>query len=122
MSPAEEVAKRKAQERANNAHRANPEREAQLDQFIVKNPVLHERYLAMNKEELIRKLMLARMERAEMVDRRNGELSQWVYENPDIVAKIEQRNRNAPAENSKRAPISLARTVSQGMHAPRVQP
>ena len=76
----------------------------------------------MNKEELIRKLMLARMERAERVDRRNGELSQWVYANPDIVAKIEERNRKALEENRERAPISLARSASQGNRAPRVQP
>jgi hypothetical protein len=123
MSLADEIAKRKAQERADAARRANPEIEARLDQFIAKNPVLQERYNAMSKEELVRKLMLARMERAEVTVRRNRELEQWVSENPDILAKVEERIRNVPTANRERAFVNVARTEAkrQGMRAPRVQ-
>jgi hypothetical protein len=124
MSLADEVAKRKARERADGARRANPELEARLDQFIAKNPVLHERYNAMSKDELVRKLMLARMERAEVTVRRNRELEQWVNENPDIVAKVEQRLRNLADENRHRAAVKIARTetVNQGIRPPRMRP
>ena len=112
MSLADEVAKRKARERADAARRANPELEARLDQFIAKNPVLRERFSAISKEKLVRELMLARMERAEVTVRRNRELEQWVNENPDIVAKVEQRIKNAPMENRQRAD-NVARTKAQ---------
>jgi hypothetical protein len=124
MSLADEVAKRKARERADAARRANPELEARLDQFIAKNPVLRERFSAISKEKFVRELMLARMERAEVTVRRNRELEQWVNENPDIVAKVEQRVKTTVAQNRQRAGISAVKTesASQGQRAPRLQP
>lgn len=110
MSLADEIAKRKAQERADASRRANPELEARLDQFIAKNPVLQERYNAMSKEELVRRLMFMKMERAEVAVRRNRELEQWVSENPDIAAKVEQRLRNLAGENRHRAAVKIAKT------------
>jgi multidrug efflux pump subunit AcrA (membrane-fusion protein) len=124
MSLGDEIAKRKAQERADAARRANPEIEARLDQFIAKNPVLQERYNAISKEELVRELMLARMERAEVTVRRNRELEQWVNENPDIVAKVEQRVKNLAGENRHRAAVKIAKTepVNRSIRAPRMRP
>ena len=94
MSLREELARKKAQERADAARRANPELEARLDQFIRDNPKLHEQLTAMSKEELVRRLMFTKMERAEVAMRCNRELEQWVKENPDIVVKVEQRLKN----------------------------
>ncbi|MEO6875246.1 MAG: hypothetical protein ABI222_10545, partial [Opitutaceae bacterium] len=68
-------------------HRTDPALEAKLDRFFTENPKLAEHYNAMSKEELIRKLMFAKVERAETVVARNRELEQWVKENPGIVVK-----------------------------------
>jgi hypothetical protein len=124
MSLADEIAKRKAQERADAARRADPELEARLDKFIAENPALHEYYNAMSKEELVQRQMRARMgrENAERVVRRNRELEQWVNENPEIVAKVEAHLKNKAAANRKRAFIKVAKTeaVKQGVQAPRM--
>jgi hypothetical protein len=124
MSLAEEIAKRKAQERANTARRADPELEARLDKFIAENPALHAYYNAMTKEELIQKFMRARMERenAERVVRRNRELEQWVNENPEIVAKVEAHLKNKAAANHQRPSINVAKTeaIKQEIQAPRM--
>jgi hypothetical protein len=112
MSLAEEIAKIKAQERAEAARRADPELEARLDKFIAENPTLLEHYNAMSKEQLVQKQMLARMgrEHAEMVVRRNREMEQWVSENPEIVAKVEARFKNEAAANRERPSINVVRT------------
>lgn len=77
----------------------------------------------MSKEELIRKLMFVKMERAETALARNCEIEQWVKENPSIVAKVEQRIKNVSAANRTSAFIKVAKVeaVRQGMRAPRVQ-
>jgi phage-related minor tail protein len=123
MSLREELARRKAQERADAARRANPELEARLDRFIQRNPRLHEQLTAMSKEELVRRLMFAKMERAEVAVRCNRELEQWVSENPDITAKVEQRLKNLAEENRHRAAIKMAKTetVNQGIPSPRIR-
>jgi hypothetical protein len=122
MPLAKQVAERKAQTNGYTP-RINPEIDAKLDRFIGENPKLHEYYNGMGKEQLIRKLMLGKMQRSEVSERRNEELLQWVNENPEIKAKVEERIKNVPAENRERALINVARTeaVSQGMRAPRVQ-
>ena len=51
----------------------------------------------MSKDELVRKLMLVKMERAEMRMVRNQEVEQWVRENPDIRTKIAQRLKKTVA-------------------------
>ncbi|HTQ29629.1 MAG TPA: hypothetical protein VMI53_00325 [Opitutaceae bacterium] len=124
MSLADEVAKRKAQERADAAHRSNPELQARLDKFIAENPALYAHYNAMSKEELVQRQMRAKMQRenAEMVVRRNRELEQWVNENPEIVAKVEAHIKNKAAENRERPSIKIAKTklVKQGMQGSRI--
>jgi hypothetical protein len=126
MSLAEEIAKRKAQERTDAARRADPELEARLDKFIAENPALIEHYNAMSKEELVQKQMLARMgrEHAAMVVCRNRELEQWVKENPEIVAKVQARFKNEAAANRERPSINVARTeaVKQGMRPQGLRP
>lgn len=102
----EEVAKRKAQE---PALRKNPEIDAKLDEFIRQNPRLHEYYQALSKEELIRKLMLGKMQRAEYANNRNEEIRAWVEEHPEIKAKVEERVRNVPTANRERAFINAAK-------------
>ena len=123
MSLREELARRKAQERADAARRANPEQEARLDQFIRENPKLHGQLTAMSKEELVRRLMFTKMERAEVAVRCNGELEQWVKENPDIVVKVEQRLRNLAGENRHHAAVKAAKTetANQGIRPPRMR-
>jgi hypothetical protein len=114
MSLAEEIAKRKAQERAEAARRADPELEARLDKFIAENPALYEHYNAMSKEELVQKQMLARMgrEHAEMVVCRNRELEQWFKENPEVVAKVEAHLKNEAAANRERTSINVAQRAA----------
>ena len=106
----QQVAERKAQE---PTLRRNPEIDAKLDRFIQENPKLHEYYDALSKEELIRKLMLGKMQRSEYTNGRNQEIVAWVEENPEIKAKIEARIRNVPEQNRERAFINAARTVSR---------
>ena len=101
------VAEKKAQE---PTLRRNPEIDAKLDKFIQENPKLLEYYQALNKDELIRKLMLGKMQRTEFTQSRNQEVVAWVNENPEIKAKVEERIRNVPAANRERAFINAAKT------------
>ena len=89
-----------------------PEIDAKLDAFIGENPKLAEYYTALSKEELIRKLMLGKMQRSEYTNQRNQEIVAWVEENPDIKAKVEQRIRNVPPENRERAFITAAKSLA----------
>lgn len=103
----QELAERKAQE---SKLRRNPEIDAKLDKFIGENPKLVEYYNGLSKEELVRKLMLGKMQRAEYSHGRNEEIRAWVEEHPEIKAKIEERLRNVPAANRERAFINAAKT------------
>lgn len=103
----EQVAKKKAQE---STLRRNPEIDAKLDRYIADNPKLHEYYDGLGKEELIRKLMLGKMQRSEYTEGRNQEIKTWVEEHPEIKTKIEERIRNVPAQQRERAFINAART------------
>jgi hypothetical protein len=99
MSPANEPAQRKAQERADAAPHADPELEASRVRLIAENPMLREYYNAMSKEDLAEELALAKREHAEMVLCRNREVEQWVMENPEIIAKVAQRLKKTVAVN-----------------------
>ena len=114
----QQVAERKAQE---PTLRRNPEIDAKLDRFIQENPKLHEYYDALSKEELIRKLMLGKMQRSEYTNGRNQEIVAWVEENPEIKAKIEARIRNGPEQNRERACLNAATTeaLTQTVKSPR---
>jgi hypothetical protein len=63
----------------------------------------------MTKEQLIRKLMLGKMQRNEYTQQRDQEIIQWVNENPDIKAKVEERIKNVSAENRERAFVRVAK-------------
>jgi hypothetical protein len=104
----QQVAERKAQEQP--TLRRNPEIDAKLDTFIGENPKLIEYYNGHSKEELIRKLMLGKMQRSEYANGRNEEVKAWVEEHPEIKARIEERLRNVPAANRERAFINAAKT------------
>jgi hypothetical protein len=101
------VADKKAQE---STVRKNPEIDAKLDKFIQENPKLHEYYQGLSKDDLIRKQMLGKMERAEYRNGRNEEIKAWVEEHPEIKSKIEERIRNVPEANRERAFINAAKT------------
>ncbi len=107
MPISEQIAKRKAKEAT---LRRNPEIDAKLDRFIQENPDLREYYNQLSKDELIRKLMLGKMQRSEYTNGRNEEIKAWVEEHPDVKAKIEERIRNVPAQNRERAFINAAKT------------
>ena len=115
------VAERKAQEAA---LRRNPEIDAKLDRFIQENPKLREYYDGLSKEDLIRKLMLGKMQRSEYSNGRNEEIKAWVEEHPEIKAKIEARLRNVPEQNRERAFINAAKTeaLNQTVQSPRIRP
>jgi hypothetical protein len=122
MSLADEIAKLKAQERADAARRANPELEAKLDRFIAENPGYREHYNAMSKENLVRKRVLVEMGRAETESARNQVLEQWVKENPDITAKVEQRVKKV-AENRQHVGVrdAKAESISEGTRVSRLR-
>ena len=101
------VAEKKAQE---NTLRRNPEIDAKLDKFIGENPKLAEYYNGLSEDDLIRKLMLGKMQKAEYSNGRNEELRAWVAEHPEIKSKIEERLRNVPEANRERAFINAAKT------------
>jgi len=101
------VAEKKAQE---NTLRRNPEIDTKLDKFIGENPKLAEYYNGLSKDDLIRKLMLGKMQKAEYSNGRNEEIRAWVEEHPEIKTKIEERLRNVPAANRERAFINAAKT------------
>ena len=118
----QQVADKKAQE---YTVRVNPEIDAKIDRFIKENPDLHAYYNGLSKEQLIRKLILGKMQRSENTQRRNQEIVAWVDEHPEIKAKVEERIKNVPAENRQRAFVNAAKTeaMKEGMRtAPRVQP
>ena len=102
----QEIAERKAQE---PALRRNPEIDAKLDKFIGENPKLAEYYNALSKDELVRKLMLGKMQRSEYANGRNDEIKAWVEEHPDVKSRIEERIRNVPEGNRERAFINAAK-------------
>src|SRR3954471_17739375 len=101
------VAEKKAQE---PTLRRNPEIDAKLDRFIGENPELREYYERLSKEELIRKLMLGKMQRSEYANGRNAEIKSWVEEHPEIKDRIEARIKNVPEQNRERAFINAAKT------------
>lgn len=103
----QEVAERKAKEAT---LRRNPEIDAKLDKFIGENPKLVEYYNGLSKDDLIRKLMLGKMQRSDYANTRNEEIRAWVEEHPEIKSKIEERLKNVPAANRERAFINAAKT------------
>ena len=102
----QEIAEKKAQE---PALRRNPEIDAKLDKFIGENPKLLEYYNALSKDELVRKLMLGKLQRSEYTTGRNSEIKAWVEEHPDVKSRIEERIRNVPEVNRERAFINAAK-------------
>lgn len=122
MSLREQLAKLKEQERETAARRANPELEARLEKFIADNPELRDHYAAMGGKEVVRRMMLARMARAETSERRQRELQQWVKENPDIPAKVDERVKATVPRIRSRAAVSAVQTqaANQGVRGPRL--
>lgn len=104
------IRKQVADEAQESTIRRNPEIDAKLDTFIGQNSKLHEYYQGLSKDELIRKLMLGKMQRREYSNARNEEVRAWVEEHPEIKTLIEKRIRNVPAENRERAFLNAART------------
>jgi hypothetical protein len=92
------------------ARRRSVEVDTKLDRFIVENPDLREYYENLSKDELIRKLMLGKMQRSEYANGRNAEIKAGVEEHPEIKEKIEARIRNVPPQNRKRAFINAAKS------------
>ena len=112
------VADKKAQERT---AKVNPEIDAKLDRFIQEKPDLFGYYNELSKEQLIRKLMLAKMRKSDYTHDRNEALTAWVNEHPEIKAKVEERIKNVPEANRQRAFLQAAKAEAQreGMRAPR---
>ena len=114
MPLSKQIAEKKAQE---STVRVNPEIDAKLNRFIEENPDLHGYYNGLSKEQLIRKVMLGKMQKGEYSQRRNQEIAEWVEQHPEIETKVEERIRNVPAENRQRAFINAAKTeaMNQGI-------
>lgn len=116
MPLSKQIAEKKAQE---SVVRVNPEIDAKLNRFIQENPDLHSYYNGFSKEQLIRKLMLGKMQKGEYSQRRNQEIAQWVEEHPEVKSRVEERIRNVPTENRQRAFINAAKTeaMNQGIRS-----
>jgi hypothetical protein len=114
MPLSKQIAEKKTQE---SAVRVNPEIDAKLNRFIQENPDLYGYYNGLSKEQLIRKVMLGKMQKGEYSQRRNQEIAEWVEQHPEIKTKVEERIRNVPAENRQRAFINAAKTeaMNQGI-------
>jgi hypothetical protein len=106
----QQVADKKAQE---PTLKRTPEIDAKLDEFIKNSPVLMDYYQGLSKDDLIRKLMLGKMNRRAYTANRNEELRSWVEENPDVKARVEERIRNVPEANRARAFINVARREAE---------
>ena len=67
-------------------------------------------------------MILARMARAETAERRQRELQQWVQENPDITAKVDDRVKATVPRIRSRAAVSAvqAQTTRQAPLGPRL--
>lgn len=89
--------------------RVNPEIDAKLNEFIAKNPGLHDAYMKMEKTTLVRKLMLNRMNKAQAVQNRVDALREVVNADPALKAKVDAAMEKIPAD--KRA--SAYRSVAQ---------
>lgn len=111
-----------APDAAGVARRPPTEYEVELDKFIAENSQLRERYNAMTKEELIRKLMGGKMARVGVAELRNREMKPWVDAHPEIKAKIEERLKNILGQKPQRVTVNLARSAAaaQGTRAPRL--
>ena len=106
----EQIADKKEQE---STLRRNQEVDAKLDRFIGENPKLWESYGKLSKDELMRKLILKKMNQREFRQGRNAELTAWVAENPEIKAQIEAKVKNVPEQYRERAFITAAKTAAQ---------
>ncbi|MDR1282166.1 MAG: hypothetical protein LBK99_15300 [Opitutaceae bacterium] len=91
--------------------RINPEIDARLNQFIEDNPKLLEYYQQQSREQLVRKLMLTKMNRNEYASRRDLEVMDWLNEHPEIKTRVEARVKNVPAENRPRAFVNAAKSA-----------
>ena len=123
MPTADDNAKKETQERDEAVRRAESELKAKQDKFITENPQIVERFKAMTKEELIQDVILSDMkiERAQAIARSNEVLEQWVMENPDIIAKVEERVKITAANPRERELIarSMPARENQGIRASR---
>lgn len=109
----EQIAARRAQQGQQKPElKRNPEIDAKLDAYISANPKLVEYYNGLSKDDLIRKLMLGKMQRSEYTNQRNQEIVAWVEEHPDIKAKVEHRIRHAAPEERQRAFITAAKSLA----------
>ena len=106
----EQIAARGRAQEQESTVRKNPEIDAKIDEFIKENPKLLEYYQGLPKEQLIRKLILGKMQRAGYANQRNQEIIAWVEEHPEIKAKIEARVKNVPEANRQRAFLTAAKT------------
>jgi len=110
------IADKKAREAA---LRRNPETDAMLDRFIQENAKLYEFYQGLSKDDLIRKLMFAKMQHREYANERNQEIRAWVEQHPEIKTKVEERIRKVSAAKREGTHLDAAKkeAVSQAVRA-----
>jgi predicted metal-dependent peptidase len=93
----------------------NPAIDAKLNQFIAANPKLHEHYLVMSKEYLVRKVMLQRMNQSERQEAKVGEMMKWANNTPEVKAKIDKAIANKPEDQRTRIAVAIARREAQNI-------
>jgi len=78
--------------------------------FMIGFPKVHEYYMGLSKEDLVRKAILGKVQRSEYSNQRNQEIVSWVEEHPEVKARIEERIKNIPADRRERAFVTMARS------------
>jgi len=87
----------------------NPEIDAKLNQYIKDHQKLYEHYKTMPHELLVRKQMLASMNRADYKAGKDQEVVDLVNANPELKARVEARVLKEKPERRERAFINAAR-------------
>ena len=90
--------------------RRNPEIDAKLDRFIGENPDLREYYEKLSKDELIRKLMLGKMQRSDYANGHDAEIRPGSRSIPRSGRRSKRASGTCRRKTVKRAFINAAKS------------
>jgi len=88
-----------------------PEVEAEVNEWIEKNPEKYQRILNEGLVNLARREALRTLRREAVVDREAELILAKLKENPTLSARVEDRIRNVPEERKARARVSVAKDL-----------
>lgn len=97
--------------RKQDGQKINPEIDAKIDRYIAQNEGLYDHYMKQEKTVLIRKLMLARMNRSESMNRKVDALREVVDSNPELKARVDTAMARIPEQKRATAFRSVAQSA-----------